>query len=280
MDLLMDNHRFLNVESQMGSCYPDTIYLQNDNPLFFPIVVWCVLWIMPLMKPRLFAWLAHWGNGWSFAALLLFLFGLNAGMAANGQDFSKWEEAISKFEAADKEQEPASNGVLFLGSSSIRMWKTVAEDFPKHQVINRGFGGSTLPDCIHFFDRLVLPYKPSTIVFYEGDNDIGRGDTARTVYEHFKTFAAMVKEQLPGTRLIFIAIKPSIKRWDQAPEMKKANRMIQHYVWLNNDLGFADIWDSMLGEDGKPRPELFLEDGLHMTPKGYEIWTRIVAAEL
>jgi lysophospholipase L1-like esterase len=147
-------------------------------------------------------------------------------------------------------------------------------------VINRGFGGSTLPDCIHFFDRLVLPYKPSTIVFYEGDNDIGRGDTARTVYEHFKTFAAMVKKQLPGTRLIFIAIKPSIKRWDRAPEMKKANRMIQHYVWLNNDLGFADIWDPMLGEDGKPRPELFLEDGLHMTPKGYEIWTRIVAAEL
>lgn len=232
------------------------------------------------MKPLLFASVALRGNGLVWFAFLWCLFGLSWGMAATGQDFSRWEDAISKFEAADKEQEPVKNGVLFLGSSSIRMWKSVAEDFPNHQVINRGFGGSTLPDCIHFFDRLVLPYKPSKIVFYEGDNDIGRGDSARTVYENFKTFAAMVKEQLPETKLIFIAIKPSIKRWELAPEMKKANRMIQHYVWLNKDLGFADIWDPMLGDDGKPRPELFLEDGLHMTDAGYEIWTKIVAAEL
>lgn len=220
------------------------------------------------------------GQTFFCTALLLCLFGVASGSSVHGQDFSRWEEAISKFESADKEQAPVKNGVLFLGSSSIRMWKSVAEDFPNHEVINRGFGGSTLPDCIHFFDRLVKPYAPSTIVFYEGDNDVGRGDSARTVYENFKTFSAMVKEHLPDTKLIFIAIKPSIKRWNLAPEMKKANRMIQRYVWLHKGLGFADIWDPMLGDDGKPRPELFLDDGLHMTAKGYEIWTKVVAAEL
>ena len=233
------------------------------------------------MKSREMASVAPLGNELVCIALwLCLLVGGACCVALNGQDFSRWEDAISKFEAADKEQEPVQEGVLFLGSSSIRMWKSLAEDFPKHQVINRGFGGSTLPDCIHFFDRLVLPYKPDTIVFYEGDNDMGRGDSARTVYDNFKTFAAMVKEHLPETKLIFIAIKPSISRWNLAPEMKKANRMIQHYVWLNEGLGFADIWEPMLGDDGKPRPELFLKDGLHMTPEGYKIWTKVVAAEL
>ena len=235
---------------------------------------------MPRMNPRLLISVVPRTKTLVCATFLLILFGLTSGLMVSGQDFSRWEDAISKFEAADKEQAPVKNGVLFLGSSSIRVWKSVAEDFPNHEVINRGFGGSTLPDCIHFFDRLVKPYAPSTIVFYEGDNDVGRGDSARTVYENFKTFAAMVEEHLPETKLIFIAIKPSIKRWNLAPEMKKANRMIQHYVWLNKNLGFADIWGPMLGEDGKPRPELFLDDGLHMTAKGYEIWTKVIAAEL
>jgi len=190
---------------------------------------------------------------------------------------TRWEPAISAFEADDKANPPAPGGVLFLGSSSIRMWDLKAS-FPELPALNRGFGGSEIADSIHYFDRVVLPYKPATIVFYAGDNDIARGKTAEEVAADFKTFAEKVWAAFPETRIFFIGIKPSTARWNLYPEMKKANEAVRAFSAEESRLTFIDVEPAMLGEDGTPRKEYLLEDGLHMTEAGYRIWTDLVKA--
>ena len=211
------------------------------------------------------------------SCFLLFFGFANAGFT---QDSGRWEKAIVAFETLDKKSPPPSGGVLFIGSSSIRKWESLVEDFPDKDVINRGFGGSTIPDSIHFFERIVSPYKPSVIVLYAGDNDIGGGHTAQQVFDNFTVFTNLVNKRLPETKLVFIAIKPSIKRWNLAPEMLEANRKIQRYARLQSNISYANIWKPMLGEDGKPRPELFIADGLHLSAEGYKIWARVVGKKL
>lgn len=188
----------------------------------------------------------------------------------------RWESSIAKFEEEDRKNPPTTGGVLFIGSSSVRMWKTLAEDFPGADTINRGFGGSEVSDSIHFADRIVLPYKPRTIVLYAGDNDISRDKTAAQVFDDYKTFVKTVRKHLPKTRIAFIAIKPSLKRWELAPEMKKANEKIRRYCAWRRRLDYMDIWTPMLGADGTPRPELFAKDGLHLNAAGYELWTSVI----
>lgn len=202
---------------------------------------------------------------------------LNSGLA---QDSGRWEKDIAAFEFQDQKNPVSRGGVLFIGSSSIRKWDTLAEDFPAKNVINRGFGGSMIPDSIHYFERIVSPYKPSTIVLYAGDNDIGKGHTADQVFENFKIFADLIEKRLAGAKLVFIAIKPSIKRWNLASEMLKANLKIQRYARGKTNVSYADIWKPMLGEDGKPRPELFISDGLHLSAAGYKIWAHVVSSKL
>jgi lysophospholipase L1-like esterase len=192
-----------------------------------------------------------------------------------------FENEIKAFEAADRKQMPAPGGVLFLGSSSIRLWKTLAQDFPGVPVINRGFGGSTIPDSTRYAPRIMLPYKPKTIVFYAGDNDLANGATPQKVLEDFKKLVATVRPELPETRILFIAVKPSPKRWNLADRQREANRLVREFTQTDlKRLGFIDVYTPMLGDDGKPRPELFVEDQLHMNAKGYELWTSIVKAHL
>lgn len=188
----------------------------------------------------------------------------------------RWESAMAAFEEMDKENPPPKGGVLFVGSSSVRMWKTLAEDFPGHRTINRGFGGSEVSDSIHFADRIVLPHEPRMIVMYAGDNDISHGKTAKKVAADFQKFVKIVKKKLPKTRVAFIAIKPSLKRWELAGEITKANAAIKKRCDKNKLLDYLDIWTPMLGKDGKPRPELFLEDGLHLNAEGYALWTSVI----
>lgn len=188
----------------------------------------------------------------------------------------RWESAIAAFEKSDKENPPPKGGVLFVGSSSIRKWTTLAEDFPGQQTINRGFGGSEVSDSLHFANRIVLPYEPRMIVMYAGDNDISHGKPAKEVSADFQKFVKKVKEKLPKTRIAFIAIKPSLKRWELAGEMIKANAMIKKRCDKNKLLDYLDVWAPMLGKDGKPRSALFLEDGLHLNAEGYALWTSII----
>lgn len=184
----------------------------------------------------------------------------------------RWEEDIAKFEALDKENFPPEKAILFVGSSSIRLWK-LEDHFPDLLTINRGFGGSKIADSHHYADRIVIPYKPKAIVFYAGDNDIGSGMTPRQVFWDYQAFVKKVHDALPDSKIIFIAIKPSIKRWDKIKAIRKANHSIQE--WSNNYpfLKYLDIDTPMIGGNGEPKSELFAEDGLHLNEVGYKLWS-------
>jgi lysophospholipase L1-like esterase len=187
----------------------------------------------------------------------------------------RWEKNIRKFEAKDRQEMPENGGILFVGSSSIRLWDTPAS-FPGETIINRGFGGCEISDVNHFFDRVVAPYQPQIIVFYAGDNDIASGETAESVVADFKTFWKSVGRQIPDCTVIYIPIKPSLSRWNLWPRMRNANQTIKQFAKQNYNLRFADIVSPMLNSEGKPRPELFVKDGLHLNAKGYQIWTRVI----
>jgi lysophospholipase L1-like esterase len=193
--------------------------------------------------------------------------------------FARWEKAISAFEKQDREQSPPKDAVLFVGSSSIRLWK-LPEYFPKEKLINRGFGGSEIADSNHFADRIILKHQPRTIVLYAGDNDIAKGKTAKRVTADFRTFVKTVHGNLPKANILFIAIKPSIKRWNLSETMLEANREIQSICGDDDRLSFVDIWKPMLGDDGRPRAELFAKDGLHLNHDGYKLWTAVLRPHL
>ncbi len=185
---------------------------------------------------------------------------------------NRWEEAIRQFEEWDSKNTYASDAVLFVGSSSIRMWRT-RDCFAALPVINRGFGGSQICDVNYFAHRIVLPYRPKVIVFYAGDNDIAAGKSPQDVFDGYRQFVKLVHDKLPKTRIIFVSIKPSGSRWSLWPEMKKANLMIKEFCEKDGRLFFFDAATPLLGDDGKPNAELFLSDQLHLNSKGYRIWT-------
>ena len=195
------------------------------------------------------------------------------------QDASRWEEAIAAFEQSDQKNPPPKGGVLFVGSSSIRLWDLDAH-FPKIDAINRGFGGSQLSDVVHYTDRIVLPYEPRLIVLYAGDNDIAAGKSPEQVFQDFQQFVNRVRARQPGTKIAFIAIKPSLKRWPLIDKIRDANARIERMCREDDRLTFVDIDAPMLGPDGKPRPELFREDGLHLNEDGYRLWTSLLKTSL
>lgn len=205
-------------------------------------------------------------------------------ICANAQETAKgahqWESEIKKFEEADRQSPPPTGAVLFVGSSSIRLWRTIEKDFPDTKVINRGFGGSQIEDSTYFADRIIVPYKPRLVVLYAGDNDLAIGKTRDQVFEDYKAFVAKLRDRLGDVRIAFISIKPSLARWSLADKMVSVNEMIRRYSSKDKRLIFIDVYSAMLGADGKPRPELFVEDGLHMTPAGYALWRSIVAKNL
>jgi lysophospholipase L1-like esterase len=189
---------------------------------------------------------------------------------------AQWEKEIQAYETADKTAPPPQGGILFIGSSSIRLWKTLASDFPNLPVINRGFGGSQIPDSTHFVPRIVAPYRPRLIVVYAGGNDINAGRSAEQVAADFAQFAETVRKALPEARLAYISIAGNPARWAQVDRVKRANQLIEAYTKRMSNMAFIDIFPHMLGPDGLPRPELFVEDRLHMNGNGYAIWTKIV----
>lgn len=191
----------------------------------------------------------------------------------------KWEKDIAGIEARILSGESPPGGVVFVGSSSIRLWK-LNVSFPDLKAVNHGFGGSQLGDTVRYFDRIVAPLKPQAFVVYAGDNDIGSGKSAEHVVGQFESLVRLSKEKLGHTPLLFVAIKPSIKRWALAPEMQLANERIQKICDQDKDLTFVDIWKPMLGKDMTPRPELFADDGLHLNEAGYRLWSSVLTPHL
>jgi lysophospholipase L1-like esterase len=194
---------------------------------------------------------------------------------AAAQQSDRWEKTISAFEAADKTNPPAKGGIVFVGSSTIRLWD-VATHFPDLKIINRGFGGSDLADSVRYVDRLVLKHEPRLVVVYAGDNDIGGGRLSEQVAVDFERFVRAVHAKLPQTRILYLAIKPSILRWLQYDRMRAANEAIRAICERDDRLGYLDFGGAMLGWDEKPRKELFVEDGLHLSAQGYQLWTTMI----
>ena len=189
----------------------------------------------------------------------------------------KWTAAIDKLTQADATNPPPRGAVVFVGSSSIVKWDSLEKDFAGTKVINRGFGGSELADSVFYADRIVIPYRPRTVVLYAGDNDLHAGKTPETVHNDFKAFAAKIHAALPDTKIIYIAIKPSPSRWNLKDKVVKANALIAAECGKDKRrFAFADIYTPMLDAKGQPRPELFVKDMLHMNPAGYAVWTPVV----
>jgi lysophospholipase L1-like esterase len=209
------------------------------------------------------------------ALLLLHVFG-----AAGQIQTNRFDADIAAFEARDRTNPPPKDAILFIGSSSIRMWKTLAQDFTEHKVINRGFGGSEIADSVHFADRIVIPYRPKRVVMYAGGNDINGGKTPERVADDFKAFVKKLRAKLPDTPIAYISIAPNPARWSQVDRVRRANELIREFTTANQKMTFIDVFPHMLGDDGQPRPEIFLDDRLHMNEKGYAIWKKIVGPAL
>ena len=188
-----------------------------------------------------------------------------------------WDE-IQNFKKEDSLKPPPKNAILFVGSSSFRFWTTVQQDFPGYTIINRGFGGSALPDVIRYESDIIFPYHPKQVVIYCGDNDLAASDniTAGIVYARFKELFTSIRKKLPSASVVFVSIKPSPSRQKLMPRMDSANKMIKSFLLKNKKTAFVDVYHKMLNADGTPRDELFREDKLHMKPNGYAIWTNAI----
>lgn len=188
-------------------------------------------------------------------------------------DPNRFAGEIEAFAQWDSKNAVPADPILFVGSSSIRMWRT-HESFPDLPVINRGFGGSHISDVIHFADRIVMPYKAGMIVFYAGDNDIAGGKSAERVLADYRRFVACVRAKYADVPIIFISIKPSGSRWTLWPEMKKANGLIKDFCDADPRLFFADLATPLLAADGQPDLSLFIGDRLHLNAAGYAVWNK------
>lgn len=194
---------------------------------------------------------------------------------------SRWQGSLSAFDSADKERLPGEGGVLFVGSSTIRFWTHLAQDFREQPVvINRGFGGSTMADCSLFTRELVVRYKPRHVLVYAGDNDLAEGRTPLQVLDSFIRFARTVREALPDARISYISVKPSPARESLLPKIRETNNIVSAYVHTLGNSEYIDIFTPMMGADNRPRADLFLGDRLHMNETGYRLWHSVIGSHV
>jgi len=200
---------------------------------------------------------------------------LAGGSPAAGSQAPRYEKEVAAFEALDRTNPPPPGQILFVGSSTIVDWDP-ATYFPDLKIINRGLWGSALIDTVRLVDRIVLPYQPRLIVLYAGDNDIDGGQTSEDVTVQFERFIREVHARLPQTRIVFIGIKPSPRRWLTIDRARETNERIRTLAGRDDRVAYLDVDGPMLGWDETPRKELFLSDGLHLSPQGYQLWTTLL----
>jgi len=200
--------------------------------------------------------------------------------AESEHGFQQWEPEIRAFESADRTNPPPRNAVLFIGSSTIRLWSTLARDFPNHAVINRGFGGSQIADSTHFADRIIFPYRPRAVFLRAGGNDLWAGKPPDVVFRDFKDFVQTVHQRLPETEIAFIALCPSPARASRAPHEKQLNAQVRQFAQHPPKVRYVDAESLSVGPDGQPRPELFGNDRLHLNAEGYRLLAERVRPHL
>jgi len=193
------------------------------------------------------------------------------------QNPGRFKSTILEFEQEDKANGYQPEAILFTGSSSIRMWKSLGQDMDPMLAVNRGFGGSTIPEVLYYADRIVLPHHPKIIVLYCGENDLSNDEAkSNLALKSFKKLHKYLKEKLPDTKLFFIAIKPSIRRWNYWPKFQVANQKIKRYIDKKEKYFFIDTASKMLDDQGVVLQDIFIDDNLHMNSKGYDIWTKTI----
>jgi lysophospholipase L1-like esterase len=208
-----------------------------------------------------------------FFILFILILGI---ITSNAQDPTRFQEQVDQLFSAEHDFKPNQKLVVFTGSSSISMWKDVQERFPDFNVVNNGFGGSHFSDLLYFYDELVTKQTPEILFIYEGDNDVGSGKKASLIYKDFKTLTKKIQRDLPATKVVFISPKPSIARWHLNKQYNKINKKIAKFCSKTNGFEYADVWPAMLNEKGEIRKDIFLDDGLHMNSKGYDLWEIII----
>jgi hypothetical protein len=229
--------------------------------------------VNPMKARRFFGMLAAiFAAGLSFPALAL-----EPSAPSPVLSSDPWTDALAAFAAADRLQAPPPDGVLFVGSSSIRLWNGLESQFADAPVVlKRGFGGSRLSDCVHHLNQLVIGYRPRLVLVYAGDNDLAEGSTPEEILERFKAFSSGVHAQLPETRVAFISIKPSPARIALIGKVRAANQLVKAYAAEEPHVDYIDVYTPMLGQNGLPRPELFVEDNLHLSSAGYALWRSVI----
>ena len=198
-------------------------------------------------------------------------------VAQNDQEPQPFWDEIQAFKKSDAHGLPPAGATLFVGSSSIRLWTDLAEAFPSLKVVNRGFGGSTLEHLLWYLDDIVIPYQAGQIVIYCGENDIATGSVSpQQVLDRMQEVLQRIRRVYPQVPIFFISLKPSISRLEFLDEMRKSNDLISLYLDTQPLTTFIDVFHPMLNEQGDPRPDIFVEDNLHLNAKGYEIWKRVL----
>jgi hypothetical protein len=203
--------------------------------------------------------------------LLLLLCVSAVSAAETNHNFAVWEKAISAYEQVDATNPPPKGSIEFIGSSTIVLWKTLAQDFPGQPVFNRGFGGSQIVDATHFAPRVIFPYAPKMIFLRSGGNDLWVGKPPEQVFADFKEFAETVHARLPETRIVFISCTPTPSRWKQHEKEKTFNVLAEDYIRGKPFLQYVETYDLPLDTAGQPRPELFRPDKLHFNAAGYKL---------
>jgi lysophospholipase L1-like esterase len=188
----------------------------------------------------------------------------------------RWAKEIAALTKDDETKPPVPGAVLFVGSSSIRLWESLSEDFRNIPIINRGFGGSQIADSTFYASRIIISYRPRAIVLYAGENDIADGKTAEAVAQDFQSFRTKIHEALPEAHIYYLSIKFSPSRAKFRDSMHRANELIAADCEQVKNCTFVDVNIPMLNSAGQPRPELFQDDLLHMRAAGYAIWTKVL----
>ncbi len=190
-------------------------------------------------------------------------------------DSSRWEKDIRAFQAADLTNAPPARPIVFVGSSSIRLWKSLADDFPGLPIVNRGFGGSQLADSVNYADEIVIPCQPRQVVIYAGGNDINSGKDPELVFGDFVALTTKLLCALPKARITYISSAPSPSRWAQVEKVRRLNGLIEDYC-RRHRIDFINVFPLMLGPDGQPKPDIYVADRLHLNTNGYAIWREAV----
>ena len=202
-------------------------------------------------------------------SLLLFCFVLAVGHA---QEPSRFDGEVKNIvQLNDSLWDASKETIVFTGSSSIRMWKNLQAMFPNHQIINTGFGGSQASDLLYHLDNLIFRYQPKKIFIYEGDNDIATKKRAKTIMKDYYGIVGKIKEKSSGSSIVLISPKPSIARWKLKGKYKRLNKKMARFAAKDPTLEFIDVWPVMMSKN-KLNQDIFIEDGLHMNFKGYNLW--------